>query len=605
MDLSSTHTDPSAAHHPPHQPQQHRLHWPLLLVLGLASILLFTQLGRDHLWADEGDTAVLAGSILKYGVPTAWDGVNFTDSDFGARLNDDLVMVSHPWLQYYVAAASFSLLGETALAARLPFALLGLATIAIVYFLILRVTANRWTAASAAVLLTLSVQFLLYARQSRYYSLNAALTCLLVWQFTRLSSWKSTILFAALGVLLFHSHPIALAPMLALGVLTFLYPPFFDKRRWFLRALPIVAVLTLPWFAFATQGYAENTGLLKNAGTFFPRLGQFAIEFASVTPIVGVLVLIAVIWRQRSALRTTATRKSTPASRRPARQSTSSLSTPDERGLIVALAAITVTYGVAIALTQPRDTIWAIGMRYTPAVIPFMAMVSAIVIARASRGHWRPWVALVLVFGFTKIARVTPWTFWEEPRAQRDVAAAVTFHTPTRPIDRVLRTGQLAFLESLVQPNPGTTARIVEYLNTNATREDIVITNYEWEPLYFHTRLRQGMTVLPSYSIYGAAKAMGLPNYVFGSEGARWIIWRKAWSGYRGQRIDDVLAQFKTAQVPVSLVARIPETLWENRENIHFRRFAGNRYIYPWFGDVPETLIYRVDQPVSPNVGGN
>ena len=37
-----------------------RAHWPLLLVLGLAAVLLFVSLGRDYLWADEGDTAVLA-----------------------------------------------------------------------------------------------------------------------------------------------------------------------------------------------------------------------------------------------------------------------------------------------------------------------------------------------------------------------------------------------------------------------------------------------------------------------------------------------------------------------------------------------------------------
>src|SRR3990172_12838795 len=97
-------------------------HWPIAVVLALAAALLFPNLGRDSLWADEGDTAVLAGSILKSGVPTAWDGVTFTDSDFGARLNDDLVMVSHPWLQYYLTAASLALFGHSAFAARLPFA---------------------------------------------------------------------------------------------------------------------------------------------------------------------------------------------------------------------------------------------------------------------------------------------------------------------------------------------------------------------------------------------------------------------------------------------------------------------------------------------------
>ncbi len=251
-----------------------RDYWLVGPVLCLAALLLFTGLGRDYLWADEGDTAVLAKSIVKFGVPTAWDGATFIDSDFGARLNDDLVMVSHPWLRYYVTAASFAVFGETALAARLPFALLGLATIALTYLMVIRVTGNRWTAVSAALLLTLSVQFLLYARESRHYALNAALTCLLVLQFLRLTSWTSSVLFAILGILLFHSHPIALAPIGALGLLTLVYAPLREHRRGFWRAAPIIAAFTLPWLVIARSGYAENTGMLKSIGALFLASGN-------------------------------------------------------------------------------------------------------------------------------------------------------------------------------------------------------------------------------------------------------------------------------------------------------------------------------------------
>ena len=88
--------------------QWHR-HWPFAVVLAIAAVLLFADLGGDYFWADEGDTAVLASSILDSGVPRAWDGVTFSDSDLGERVNDDLVMVSHPWGQYYVTAASFAI----------------------------------------------------------------------------------------------------------------------------------------------------------------------------------------------------------------------------------------------------------------------------------------------------------------------------------------------------------------------------------------------------------------------------------------------------------------------------------------------------------------
>ena len=160
-----------------------RSHWPFAILAALGLALLLTNLGSDYLWADEGDTAVLASNIVKFGVPRAWDGVTFTDSDKGARENDDLVMVSHPWMQYYVAAASFFVLGENTFSARLPFALTGWLTILLVYAFVWRVTANRWAAFYAAALTVLSVQFLLYSRQCRNYSLNMLLTCGLFWIF--------------------------------------------------------------------------------------------------------------------------------------------------------------------------------------------------------------------------------------------------------------------------------------------------------------------------------------------------------------------------------------------------------------------------------------
>ena len=125
-------------------------HWPLgiLAVIGLA--LVFTNLGSDYFWADEGDTAVFALNITKFGLPKAWDGVTFTEADEGKRLNGDLIMVSHPWVQYYVTAASFLAFGENTFAARLPFALAGWMTILLVYAVVWRISRNPRAAFAAA-----------------------------------------------------------------------------------------------------------------------------------------------------------------------------------------------------------------------------------------------------------------------------------------------------------------------------------------------------------------------------------------------------------------------------------------------------------------------
>ena len=126
---------------------------PRLAVLAVAAHLIFFDLGGPWLWEDEGDTAAFARNIVATGLPTAWDGRTFLDSDYGFRLvprlfGHDLVMVGTPWLPFYATAASFALFGESNAAARLPFAIASFASIALLYLLVLRAT--RCTRADSA-----------------------------------------------------------------------------------------------------------------------------------------------------------------------------------------------------------------------------------------------------------------------------------------------------------------------------------------------------------------------------------------------------------------------------------------------------------------------
>lgn len=551
-----------------------RTHWPLALVALLAALLLFTNLHRGHLWTDEADTAILGRNIVRFGAPTAWDGVTFIDSDYGARLDDNLVMIRQPLLQYYLVAASFAVFGEGRFSARLPFAALALGTILLAYALAWRASRDRRAATAAALLLTLSVQFLLYGRQSRYYAVSAFLSCLLVFVFLRLRSWRTTVTLVLVSVLLFHSHPMGLAPLVGLGVASVLYPPLREQRRWILRAAPILAVLVLPWLGFSMSGYVDRLSRPTELSVFLSRLAQFGVEVASVTPAIGAIVLWLIVRRRRGD----------------ATQST-------ERTLALALVAASIACGVFVAWTQTRDAIWSAGLRYTAGLLPFVAVITGILIARASRRRTLAWVALVLVFGFTKVGRVTPLVFWEEPTPLRDQDAFVTFHNPERALDRFFRTGHIAFARSLFQPTRGTTTLIAEYLARHGDSDDIVITNYGWESLYFQTNLRQGLKVLPSYPIWEAAHDRRLPRYVFTSQGARWVVWRRAWGAYRGHDCAAILRQLADAGALVTPVTELPETMWENRENIHFRRYPGNRYLFPWFDKLPSTVIFRVDWP--------
>src|SRR5260370_1370390 len=219
-----------------------RIDWPLTVLAAIGAVFIFANLGSDFLWEDEGDTAALAVNILKFGVPKAWDGGAFLDSDHGARLNRDLVMVTHPWVQYYLTAASFLVFGENTFAARIPFAIAGWMSILFVFLFVWRLFRNRLTAFSAAALLVFSVQFLLYAKQCRYCALNMLLVVWLFWTFFKMNSARDCVLFILASVFLFHTHPYGIAPMVALGALALIYRPFVIQRRVILFATPEIAL---------------------------------------------------------------------------------------------------------------------------------------------------------------------------------------------------------------------------------------------------------------------------------------------------------------------------------------------------------------------------
>jgi hypothetical protein len=561
----------------------------------VALALLLTGLGSDYLWEDEGDTAVLASSILKYGVPKAWDGVTFIDSDRGARDNSDLVMVSHPWVQYYATATSFLVFGENTFSARLPSALAGWLTILLVYAFVWRTTANRWAAFCAAALLFLSVPFLLYSRQCRNYSLNMLFTCWLFWIFFEMKSARRCALFAVAAILLFHTHPIGLVVVGVLGILTLIYRPFAAQRRWFWLATPAILILTLPWLALAHGGYSENTQQIQSVGQFFARFAQYLIECASVTPLIGSIVLLGIcLMRSRNQPKAKQSRKKALSS------SVSGVLEKNEAALFVTIFATLFSFALAMAFTESTRDLWYLGIRYTPAMIPLIAMVAGILIVKVARARVAIWLPLLLLFGLTKLALVTPWSFLEGKdavSAQPDPIRPIVAHTPSEVVDRFLGAGQLTFLRDLGQKNPGTLGQACEFLQKNAKPGDVLLANYGWEPLYFYTRLPQALKILSGYPIYNAARRKGLPEYVFGVDRARWVVWRFAWEGYLGYYWAPVEQQIRAQGGKLTPVAALKESRWENRENVHFRRFSGERYLFPWSKRYDPAVIFRVDWP--------
>lgn len=141
-----------------------------VVVVLISAILIFVSLDARVLWIDEAETALLGRSILEHGVPTAFDGRNLISQEMGHEYGADYVWWWTPWLDKYLAAAAFAVLGESTFSARFLFALLGLLCVVSMYPLALAFFRDRWTGVLAMAFLALSVPFILHVRQCRYYS---------------------------------------------------------------------------------------------------------------------------------------------------------------------------------------------------------------------------------------------------------------------------------------------------------------------------------------------------------------------------------------------------------------------------------------------------
>ena len=576
-----------------------RLHWPVVAVAVLSAVFIFTNLGTDYLWEDEGDTAALAVNILKLGVPKAWDGQAFLDSDHGARLNRDLVMVTHPWVQYYLAAGSFLIFGQNTFAARFPFAVASWLSVLGVYFFLWRLTRNRLAAFSAAALLTLSVQFLLYARQCRYCALSLLLVVWLFSAFFKMKSARACVSFVLAAAFLFHTHPYGIAPAAALCGLSLFYRPFAEQRRWVWFAAPATALVTLPWLALSSlssSGSELNTTAAQSIGEFVERCVQAGIEFTSVTPFIGsaILLLATFCWMRikRKAPQASEISSGTPEDLPP-------LLTTNETSLVVSAFATAALYGLATSITQSSDSLWLAGMRYASAVIPLAAMVAGVVIAKVSRGKMVLWLALMVIFAFTKLAQLTPWVAWNPTGFVRLGKYSVGAHVPSNVVDRFVGSGLWMYIRDLGRENPGTVEKTCKFLQENAKPGDIAIINYGMEPTYFYTRLPQAMGILQGYPVFQRARELGLPDFVFGVDHARWIVWRSAWETGPGYAINDVLKELVESGGQITTVLEVDETVWENREDIHFHRFSDGTYLFPRTQTFPKSLVARVDWPGS------
>lgn len=179
----------------------------LVLFCLFAAVLLLANLGNIYLWQDEATTAVLGKNTLRFGIPRTFDGVNLVTTIYSDPCRDSGWKYAS-WLQFYLVAFSLRLLGENTFAARLPFAILGVAGVALCYLLAERLFQSRLVSRFSAAFMLFSAPFFLYMRQCRWYALSVFFTLWLLISYLdlikkrRFSAWG----FILSSILLFHSN---------------------------------------------------------------------------------------------------------------------------------------------------------------------------------------------------------------------------------------------------------------------------------------------------------------------------------------------------------------------------------------------------------------
>lgn len=528
----------------------------LAVLLSIACALLLTDLGGPRLWEDESDTALFARSIVRNGLPLAWDGRAFVDGDDGLRvvpqaLGRPLVMVGTPWLPYYATAASFALFGESEWAARLPFAIAAIAAVGALYAFVLRTTGCLRAAFAAGLLLLASTQFLLYGREARSYALNMLLTVLVLAFFSRLGERRRDPWLAIAAVLLFHVQILPAALALGACALVALVVPSERKRfAPLLWRAPWVMAATLPWLALSWSATGTNWESLASVRELLPRIGQLVVEATVAIPWLGFAIGLPLAWRRF---------------------------TSGDRRLLTLCGAWLAALALLTPLALSQGLLEVVGLRYVCGVLPIAAAVSGVLVARASAGRMPVYVALLALFGATHLmGGALPWLAIGETRR----AGGVLWQAPRDTVDKLFNTTWIAFVRSLGMRDPGTLAGIVEVLDRDAGRDDVVLTNFGWDALYWYGDRPVGMRIATDAPVRRPARRMGLPAYVFGYDDARWLVWRggnEALLGYPltllEWRLPEVRAALAKRGAKLEEVAVLPETLWENRPELYWHRF--------------------------------
>jgi 4-amino-4-deoxy-L-arabinose transferase-like glycosyltransferase len=457
--------------------------FPLVIILALGAFLLLFHLDHRPFWQDEAETAGLAKNVLQYGVPRAYDGINIISQEQGRELDQNFLWRWSPWLQIYIAAAAFRLGGLSTFTGRLPFAIMGLACIFLVYYVVKRNFGNYAWALISAALLSFSVPFLLYARQCRYYSLGALLTMLSLYAFEE--DWESNFVPALLlclsAGLLFHTNYLLFFTFVvpAFFAAFLLYPHKMPLKRTALVILTTFIIILPGLFLFRIQAQSKIVNLAvipKNLEQYFGGLFQYLVPLP---------IVLYLLWRwylvyfSRSAI-------------------------PEEPGDRFILFLSLIIFGNILCLSPAPQC----EHRYLMHLYPLCAIILGWVILRAWRYYKLSAVLLALLLLFTNWLYIVPMD-WLTITNRPSLNDRHMLTSPNLPLQ--------LFLTELISGYPDVNRNFIKFFQTHAHAGDTILTTYGDLPLQFYT----------PYRVIG-----GLQGPIASSRPPEWVVprWVNRWN---------------------------------------------------------------------------
>ena len=414
-----------------------RKHYSILILTILAGVLLFANLGNQYLWQDEAETSILGRRVLEYGYPKAYDGQNLINPTIRTSFSEDYGWKYHPWGQFYMAALSFRVFGESNFSARFLFTLLGLINIPLLYILALRLTREKFTAFMACVLTALSVNYLLLMRQARYYAPAVFLVLMALIFYSRYlekRKWGDIlVVFLSLVALGYTVHGMFVPVFAAISVHYLIFG--FDRKTFpvFCLFAVVTAGSVAPWFLYSNS--SAHVAVIS-AKRLWQNI-EFQIRMINkfIMPVFFFLGIYAfrMIWKKRWKIE---------------------LSSGEKNALRLIFTVLVISIG-AFLFAQERN------FRYLVYFIPLLAIVQGMILLRLFRFNkvlFSAFLALSVLTGVFNMGRFE-------------------CHFPK-------------YIYEITHDYDGPIEGIVKFLNANASKGDEVKIIYGDIPVMFYTNLK-------------------------------------------------------------------------------------------------------------------